>query len=75
MAEIRHSFERCIVCDRPKRVYRSRLLRPGGYFCTRACFQNAWRAFRRALRSGQLKEILLEKQNRSVEPWLYYDAR
>ncbi len=56
--EPRHSYEHCIVCHKPFRVYRSRLLRPGGMFCTQRCFWQAWRAFRRALAKGQLEEIL-----------------
>jgi hypothetical protein len=43
---------------KPFRVYRSRLLRPGGMFCTQRCFWQAWRAFRRALAKGQLEDIL-----------------
>jgi hypothetical protein len=35
--EPRHSYERCIVCHKPFRVYRSRLLRPGGMFCRCRC--------------------------------------
>jgi hypothetical protein len=42
--EPRHSYEHCIVCHKPFRVYRSRLLRPGGMFCTQRCFWQAWRA-------------------------------
>ena len=56
--EPRHSYERCIVCHRSFRVYRSQLLRPGGMFCTQRCFWQAWRAFRRALALGQLEDIL-----------------
>ena len=56
--EPRHSYERCIVCHKPFRVDRSRLLRPGGMFGTQCCFWQAWRAFRRALAKGQLEGIL-----------------
>src|SRR5258708_29342044 len=56
--EPRHSYELCIVCHKPFRVYRSRLLRSGGMFCTQRCFWQAWRAFRRALAKGQLEDIL-----------------
>jgi hypothetical protein len=56
--EPRHSYERCIVCHRSFRVYRSQLLRPGGIFCTQRCFWQACQAFRRALAKGQLETIL-----------------
>ena len=56
--EPRHSYERCIVCHKTFRVYRSRVLRPGGIFCTQRCFWQAWQAFRRALATGQLEDIL-----------------
>jgi hypothetical protein len=76
MAEARHSFERCIVCGRPKRVFHSRLFRrpheqgkTGGYFCTRPCFQKAWALFREVLRSGQLCGMLaaLERARAKIE--------
>src|SRR5260370_22297764 len=44
--EPRHSYEHCIVCHKPFRVYRSRLLRPVGMFCTQCFFWQACRAFR-----------------------------
>jgi hypothetical protein len=56
--EPRHSYERCIVCHKPFHVYRSRLLRPGGMFCTQRCFWQAWAVFRRVLANGQLETIL-----------------
>jgi hypothetical protein len=54
----RHSYERCIACGRPFLVYRSRLLQTACKFCSQRCFWQAWRAFRRALSSGQLENIL-----------------
>lgn len=52
-----HSFQRCIVCGRPYRIYRYRLL-AGRRFCSKRCFWQCWAAFRRALANGQLESIL-----------------
>jgi hypothetical protein len=54
----RHSYERCIACGRPFFAYRSRLQKCPGRFCSRRCFWQSWKAFSRALASGQLEGIL-----------------
>ena len=52
-----HSYQQCVVCHRPYRIFRSRVL-AGRRFCSQRCFWQCWAAFRRALASGQLEGIL-----------------
>ncbi len=52
-----HSYQRCIVCGRFYMIYRSRLL-AGRRFCSRRCFRQSLAAFKRALATGQLENIL-----------------
>ena len=54
----KHSYVSCIACGRPFFAYRSRLLSSPGRFCSQRCFWQSWKAFCRALRSGQLDGIL-----------------
>jgi hypothetical protein len=54
----RHSYERCIACGRPFFAYRSRLINSPGRFCSQRCMWQSWKAFSRALASGQLESIL-----------------
>lgn len=65
--EVGHVFRHCLVCGRPFRVCKSRLLRPGAKFCTQQCYFAAWRAFSEALASDRLGLILQDK-SASSEP-------
>jgi hypothetical protein len=55
--EVGHVYRYCVMCGRPFRVVRSRLLRHGK-FCTRECFRRAWKLFSEALADKRLGPIL-----------------
>jgi hypothetical protein len=52
--EVGHVYRHCLMCGRPFRVVRSRLLRHGK-FCTRECFRRAWKLFSEALADNRLE--------------------
>ena len=59
MSEVRHSYVKCTNCGRPTRRFASELARrAGGWYCTRACFQQAQAAFRICLETGLLDQLL-----------------
>ena len=65
-------YRNCIVCGRPFRIEPAEARRRASGFCTLASFWKSWRAFRRALASGLLEQILAIPV---VKEWLEEDTR
>ena len=55
-------YRECLVCKRPFRVWKCRLLSNRAKFCSMACFSASRKAYSEALADGRLEVIL--KQNR-----------
>jgi hypothetical protein len=66
------SYRNCVVCGRPFRTQKNQLLVRPSVFCTTSCYWKSWRAFRRALASGLLEQILAIPV---VKEWLEEDTR
>ena len=59
-------YGRCIMCDRPMRVWRYHLLqRNRGKFCSRRCYYAARQFFSDALADGRLEGILAPERKRA----------
>jgi hypothetical protein len=65
-------YRNCIVCGRVFRVQPAEARRRPSAFCTISCYWKSWRAFRRALASGLLEQIL---EIPVVKEWLSEDTR
>jgi hypothetical protein len=65
-------YKQCIVCSRPFRLEQAEAQRRASAFCTTTCYWKSWRAFRRALASGLLEQIL---EIPVVKEWLREDTR
>ena len=66
------TYRHCIVCSRPFRTEPAELRRRASVFCTTTCYWKSVRAFRRALASGILEQILAIP---AVKEWLEEDTR
>jgi hypothetical protein len=51
-------YQHCALCRRPFHIYRCRLLKNNGKFCSMKCYHAALRAFSEALASDRLELIL-----------------
>jgi hypothetical protein len=57
--EVRRITRKCLICGRPFRRFKSKIVRDGdGSFCTRECFRVSRHLFRIALETGRFEEIL-----------------
>lgn len=68
-AQVGHVYRRCLICGRPFRVCRSRLIYRAGEFCTRKCLQVARHVFTMLLRDGRFEAMLsrvIEEELRRV---------
>jgi len=65
-------YRNCIVCGRPFRIEPAEARRRASVFCTMTCYWKSVRAFRRALASGLLEQILAIPV---VKEWLEEDTR
>ena len=55
-------YRRCIMCERPFRVWRCELLRNRAKFCSVRCYSASRRAFSNALADGRLEVILANER-------------
>jgi hypothetical protein len=51
-------YRECLVCKRPFRVWKCRLLPNRARFCSMACFSASRKAYSEALADGRLEVIL-----------------
>jgi hypothetical protein len=58
-------YRRCIMCERPFRVWRCELLRNRAKFCSVRCYSASRRTFSNALADGRLELILAEERERA----------
>ena len=61
-------YRRCIMCERPFRVWRCELVRNRAKFCSVRCYSASRRAFSNALADGRLEVILAEERERANKP-------